>query len=140
MTVVKNKPQVITATMLEEMFRGDVYGACKFIRESHMSYPDRPTKPILKKDHSVADAKQYATDLEQHTKADLLYRKEREAVGEYNSKLDSELQKYIIDMSGLDTVPEQYRDKVWAHAWERSHSSGYYEVYDTLCDLINIFK
>lgn len=140
MTTVKSKPQIITASMLEGMYAGDVYGACTFIRESHMKYPDRPVKPILKKDHSVADAKQYASDLEQHLKAELTYKKEKETVIEYNDKLDNELEIFVKQSAGLDTIPEQYRAKVWSYAWERSHHAGYGEVYGTLSNLVDIFK
>jgi len=48
--------------------------------------------------------------------------------------------EYIKSESGLGKVPEQYRDKLYRIAYERGHSSGFYEVYQELCELVDIFN
>ena len=48
--------------------------------------------------------------------------------------------EFIKEMSGLNEIPEQYRDKVYSKAYEYGHSSGLSEVYNTLVDLVEIFN
>lgn len=55
------------------------------------------------------------------------------------NQMNSELELYIREVAGLNLIPEQYRQNVWSRAWCDGHSSGYYEVYIKLCDLVNIF-
>ena len=38
------------------------------------------------------------------------------------------------------SVPKQYQDKVFSHAYQEGHSNGYDEVYNYLLDLVNIFE
>ena len=37
-------------------------------------------------------------------------------------------------------VPEKYAPKVLSHAWQEGHGNGYSEIYNCLCDLIEIFQ
>ncbi len=128
----------ITLSVLESF--GDVYGAIRFVRESHKPWPDSITKPFLKRDHSVAEAKDYAKALEKYTKDEILYKKAKDEVIKYNNELDNLLETLMKEESGLNKLPEANRAKIWSLAWENGHSSGYSDVYTHLCDYINLFN
>lgn len=40
----------------------------------------------------------------------------------------------------LETIPEQYREKIYNFAWDLGHAYGYKEVLLYLQDLADIFK
>jgi hypothetical protein len=55
------------------------------------------------------------------------------------SRVYSLLTIKLKEDSGLNTIPEQYRDKVYAYAYEQGHSSGMSEVSIYLERLLQIF-
>ena len=57
----------------------------------------------------------------------------------HNLAIEQEVEARIKEEAGFDQVPEQYRDKVWGHAWQKGHSSGYSYVNNILSDLVDIF-
>lgn len=54
------------------------------------------------------------------------------------------LYKLLINLvkhdSDLESVPEQYRDKLYNYSYNQGHSSGYSKVYNILCELVDIFN
>jgi uncharacterized protein YaaW (UPF0174 family) len=80
------------------------------------------------------DLKQYEDDIE-------IYDANERIRKEYVNIIDNEILEFIRTEAGLyDTVPKQYQDKVWSRANEDGHSSGMYEVYLKLCNLVEIFE
>lgn len=50
-------------------------------------------------------------------------------------------EEYEAEMDDiLQSVPEQYREKVRAKAWDDGHAYGYREVIGQALDLADIFK
>jgi predicted RNase H-like nuclease (RuvC/YqgF family) len=134
------KKDKITAKKLEDMFGEDVYAAIKHVRENHIDWPERPVKPRLASNHSAVDAKQYTKDLEKYETANASYKVELSKIQEHNSDMDSELEIFMKEASGLNKhVPEEKRGKLWSKAWEDGHSSGYSDVYTHLCELVDLF-
>lgn len=71
---------------------------------------------------------------------DYNYKAYQHKVNAHNRAVNNLIEEYILEESGLNTIPEQYRDKVGRYAYDVSHSSGHYEVYQTLCELVKIFN
>lgn len=60
---------------------------------------------------------------------------------EESQRLNNLLDEFIKVKSELnDIVPEEYRDKVYSYAYNQSHSEGHTGIYNTLCELVNIFR
>jgi len=117
-----------------------VYEVEAYASEKRMPYPDYVPKPIkLPKSHSAKEALEYAQKLAEYEELKKEHDiKEREA-SIYNSIIDAVIVEWMKENSGLNDIPEQYRSKVYSLAYERGHSSGYYEVMNNLLDLVHIF-
>jgi flagellar biosynthesis/type III secretory pathway protein FliH len=118
-------------------------GVYKTISEAYkfsVEYPDRPKRPFLSnKPGSVAAAK-YAEELALYENENAEYLESIKLAREHNRKIDQLIEAFIREESGLNTIPEQYRDKVYRHAYQTGHSSGFSEIYNHLLDLIEIFQ
>lgn len=103
-------------------------------------YPQKPTKPVLRAEAKVEDIRKHADDFEIYEKEFAEFEKKR--IEYYNNKaaIEGKIKDLIKESAGLNSIPEQYRDKAWAKAWENGHSSGFYDVYLELCDLVDIFS
>jgi len=130
-----------TVTLEKLLAFGSVNYAIEWAKQQYGSYPIKPDRPILSKNHTVDDALKYASDLKEYEEKKLQYDSLKEAYNEHNRTINNVIVDYIKDVSGLNTVvPKQYRDKVYSYAWQESHSNGYHEVYLTLIDLVEIFE
>ena len=121
---------------------GSIYNTIKWAFDSkEVQYPINPTKPHLSPKHTSEDAKQYAINLDKYETIE--YPKFREEKAKYQAErneIESVVIEFIKEESGLNTIPEQYRDKIYSKAYKDGHSGGYYEVYNHLLDLIEIFN
>ena len=100
-----------------------------------------PTKPRLKSTTPDADEiKAYGKAMIQyeldHVKATELILQQKQ----FNGKIEVALDELIRDESGLNDIPEQYRDKVYSKAYSDGHSSGYLSFYYELTELVEIFN
>jgi len=139
--VIEIKKQELTLEFLKSAFSGDVYKGIEHAKKFYTSCPNKPLKPILKSGHTSEDVKTYAKDLESYEVDFKKYEEDREHYRIIKSEVDSVIEGFIKDESGLnDVVPEKYRAKVWSKAWYDGHYSGYYEVYNCLNRLIEIFE
>lgn len=128
-------------TLVENYGSMGIHNAVEFVKTLHPKYPEIPQKPKLPTIKSTpAEHRQYADDLEKYENQMVAYRKEKEKYQTKVNELNGELEKFIKEMSGLNTIPEQYRSKVWSLAWENGHACGYGDVYNHLLDLVDIFK
>jgi len=117
-----------------------VYEVIDDIRNSNNNeYPDRISKPTLGLKHSSDDVIKYAEELKQYEILKKENDKQKEIYNLEQQRLNSLIEEFIKDQSGLNNIPEKYRDKVYNYAYSKSHSNGYYEVYLTLGDLVDIF-
>lgn len=105
--------------------------------EVHVS---RPSKPIQPKDTSANGYCEYADKLEQYEKEMKEYKIQENLCQNHNLKVESLILDFIKNEAGLNNIPEQYRNKVFSKAWSDGHSDGYYEVYQELCELVEIFQ
>lgn len=120
----------------------DVYKAQEKIRE-HLNplYVSKPTVPRLKSNVPSQE------EMETYLNARVAYEKELEEYGFNNdsykqesSRLWNLLEEKIKEDSGLNDIPEQYRNKVYSYAYREGHSSGMGEVYNYLIELVEIFN
>lgn len=119
-----------------------IYEAEKQIKE-YLSplFVSKPVQPKLKSQTPTEEElkvyktqiREYEVALDKYKTEDAFYRKE-------GSRLFDLLEEKIKEDSGLNDIPEQYRNKVYSYAWEQGHSSGFGEVYNYLCSLVNIFN
>lgn len=118
-----------------------VYEAEKRIK-THLNelYVSKPREPRLKSttpteeelSSFLAEKEEYKKLLEEYNININFYELE-------SKRLYDILDDIIREDSGLNDIPEEYRNKVYRYAWERGHFSGYSEVYNCLCDLVEIF-
>jgi hypothetical protein len=130
----------ITAKNVENLFPDSVDRAIDYINTFKLQYPEKIKKPFLSNKHTSVEVKQYSTDLEIYEIEHKKYKFVETYIDKYNRELNNILEKYIKEISGLNTIPEDKRSKVWSLAWERGHSDGYGEVYNNLESLVELFK
>ena len=104
--------------------------------KNKVEYPSKPVKPRLGKNATSVEAKVYAEALESWEKN---MEDWRDKIKEYR-KIDNQLymlfKRDALDDTGLTNHPKA--EKAWEMAWDRGHSSGYYEVYQQLCELSDL--
>lgn len=130
---------------LKTQFGGDYVAADRFIKEEiERLYKDVPKHPPMKptiSEHTAKGAKAYAAELEVYESQFNAYNVLKDAAYKRANEYKLALVEYIEYVVGIDTiVPEQYRDKVKAKAWEDGHSGGYVEYANELIDLAHIFE
>jgi hypothetical protein len=102
--------------------------------------PERPMKPYLAKNHTSDEAIKYANNLAEYEKEYQAYQEKLIFHNSTQNRLNELVVEFIKEASCLTSdVPVKYRDRVYSFAYEKSHSGGYCEVYNTLCDLVDIF-
>ena len=109
----------------------------EYLRELYVSKPKEPSLKSLKPTEEdmtlfLSEKERYKIDLEEYKIKNTFY-------GDESMKLYSLLEEKIKDDSGLNYIPEQYRDKVYSYAYQQGHGSGYGEVYNYLLGLVEIF-
>ena len=104
---------------------------------SQVSYPETPVKPRLPQKGDSADYAEYAKELAVYEEQMIHYRQERGEAKRVLYGLEEELRLFLIELSGWQSHPKA--DNAWSYAWQEGHSSGYYEVYQILCDLHDYF-
>lgn len=106
------------------------------------TYEYRPIKPsTATKEHTSAAMRAIADALEAYEFEKSAFDAWNGSARNYNASVDATIENFIKNESGLNTsVPEPYRANVWRKAWQDVHSGGYYEVYQQLCELVDIFE
>jgi len=128
----------VTIENLEEF--GEVYKAIEWAQKQYGEYPKAPKRPVLQSKHTSEEAKNYVVLLEQYEKDDTEYKTQKDLWTTNKRKVNDVIEQFIKNQAGLDTVPEQYREKISAKAYADGHSNGYYEVFQHLCSLVDIFN
>jgi hypothetical protein len=110
-----------------------------YLTQLQASY--KPKEPRMPKNNHPESFLAYAEALERY-QANLetweTYKAEAEA---HNTLIYSICEGLVREDSGLDTlkVSDKQKEKIWRKAWEQGHSNGYYEVYQELVDLVELF-
>lgn len=129
-----------TAKELEEQFGENVSNANCFMDKFNFSYPEKPSKPRLEQKHNSKDIEIYQKAYEQYEIDLVEYGKQKTLYIERNCDINNTIESYIKEISGFNRLSETTKKKVWYKAWEDGHSSGYYQVYYELCDLVDLFN
>jgi len=103
--------------------------------------PEKPKKPTINiKDADSETVLKYSEKLKKWESDMCVYQNKFNEYKDVRSMVDNMIVKLISYMSGLNKIPEQYQEKVYAIAYSHGHSYGYYEVYLKLCELVEIFE
>lgn len=130
----------VTIKKMEEIaYSSTVYDAIYWALNQKLEFPKAPKKPIANISNS-SNAKQYAIELEEYEKKYAEYEVRCFEYKKVKIAIENVAVEFIKEMSGLNEIPEQYRDKVYSKAYEYGHSGGLSEVYNTLVDLVEIFN
>ena len=99
-------------------------------------YPEKPRKPVLLTGANSEAIRAYAFAEFEKKFAEF----ETERADYYKRKFEIEdlVVELIKNESGFYSIPEKYQNKVWDFAWEEGN--GYYEVYDFLERMVDVFE
>ena len=104
-------------------------------------YPEKPRKPVLLTGANSEAIRVYADAFAEFEKKFAEFETDRAIYYQRKGEIEHMVGDLIKSESGLDSiVPVLYRDKIWSIAWDAGHSDGYYEVYQWLCKLVEIFE
>ena len=104
------------------------------------SYPEKPKKPVLLTGATSDDVRKYADAFDEFQVKFAEFEAKRVEYYQRKSEVEASVVEFIKDEAGFNSIPEQYRAKIWTLAWSEGHSAGYHEVYDWLCRLVEIFE
>ena len=124
----------------EENGSVEFYKLISIIESSASPHPERPSKPLLNKNHDSQQIKIYAAQMEEYEKDMVQYNEYLEIYKRECGEIALLIEELIKDEAGLDSVPEKSRDKVYSKAWSDGHSSGFYSVYQELVELVDLFN
>lgn len=102
--------------------------------------PVNSPHPMISRHADSDEVFEYANELKLWEQKNEKYHKEKKIWKEQCRLQYEAIESFIKYEAGLDSVPEQYRDKLYSKAWSDGHSDGYFEVYMKLCDLVDIFN
>ena len=123
----------------EVMAATSIHSAIEHAKTFYPEYPDEPKRPILPHKPSAAEARKYADEMEEYEKLKSNFKNVKGAYTRARNEVDTLIEQLIGEESGLNSIPEQYRTKVYGYAYEQGHSRGYSEIYNYLCSLVDIF-
>jgi len=135
--------QKLTLDILKEYsLTHSVYDTIDYASSFLPEYPTSSSiqKPNLKTNATYNEILEYAELVKEYEikKADIDTK--RTTYRELKIEIDSITTEYIKQEADLNSVPEQYRDKLYNYAYAKSHSNGFYSIYQELLDLIYIFE
>lgn len=103
-------------------------------------YPEKPRKPILLTGANSEAIRAYADAFAEFEKKFAEFEVSRSEYYKRKSEIEAQVVELIKNESGFYSIPEKYQSKVWNFAWEESHGNGYYEVYNFLERMVDIFE
>jgi len=122
---------------------GEVYETIRSAQDTltvpHIQRPAKPKAPTLS-EGVAAGMRKHADKLEAWETEMLAYNASMGKIRMHNMKVDALILAFIKSESGLNDIPKQYQSKVFSKAWSDGHGSGYYGVYQQLCELVEIFE
>ena len=130
----------ITIEQLE--LQGDIQEAIKWAYNQIDAYTPRPPKrpESLPQNVTSIQALNYSNKLQEFEELDQKYQEDFEAWEQYRDSTINLIELFIKKQADFNIVPLQSQNKVYNMAWERGHSSGYYGVYQELCELVELFN
>ena len=131
----------VTLERLNEIAsKTSVYEALQWAVLQYGESPKRPRKPELKYNANSIEVKEYVVKLEEWENDTDLYCRSHDEYALNVNNIETTMFDFIKDASGLNDIPEQYRSKVYSLAHSYGHSDGFYSIYQSLVELVDIFK
>lgn len=121
----------------DEYVRGDIDEKIKCITKISVVFPNNPNKPHLKPNATSVEARKYADELEAYEKEMEVYRVEKDKYDEASAKAKRLFAKWAISELLPENLPEWQKSKIYAKA--RSNASGFFEAYQELQQLAELF-
>ena len=119
----------------------NVNTAIEYAKMQYGAYPaNNLRKPVLAVRHNKQDIEKYLAEYSEYEELSKKIDKRQKAYNQQCNEINALIIEFIIVESGLDKIPEQYRDKVYSKAYENGHGCGFYEIYLELCSLVSIFS
>lgn len=120
---------------------GNINTAIEYATMQYGAYPaNNLRKPVLAVKHDSEVIAKYYAEYMEYEKAVVKANNKQKAYRYKVNEINEVIIDFIKEESGLNTIPEQYRDKVYSKAYENGHGNGFYEIYLELCSLIDIFS
>jgi len=101
-----------------------------------MEVYQKPRRPILERGHTVSEVRQYASALEKYEKKEFEWKEHIKQVHIRQAELENQFREDLIEDLGIKDNPKA--GLLFSKAWELGHSSGYHEVYNYACDLVDL--
>ena len=136
------KEELLTSLCID-LYRDSVYNIFEKLDnyKSNLDYPRKPKFPkLLSTSPSIQEIESYKQDMSSYEIDLEKYVQDKIVYDNISNTIVSLKEEIIREESGLNKIPEQYRDKVYDVAYRSGHSSGYLEVYNKLVDLVEIFE
>ena len=128
-------------TLKELLFTNSLSEVIEIALTKVPEYPKQPKQPrLFNSTPTETEAENYVLLLKRHDASKIIFEEELKAYRLVKEYIYEEIATFIKEHAGLNTIPEQYREKVWNRAYADGHSSGYYEVYLKLDSLLDIFN
>lgn len=131
---------ILTIQKIKDQSTGDIHADIEFAKTFFPKYPQKNPKPQMQQVRTSADAKEYATILEEWEKKDLQYKNEMDIYRKQFQITETIITEYMKEMSGFSKVPNKSKERVWSKAWDDGKSSGYGSVYSHLEELVELFN
>jgi len=116
-----------------------VWKNIEYAQSFRSQYPYKPVRPVLSQNHTAQEATEYANKMSIYESLMSEYKNTLNQCTEENNRINSIIESYIKEESGLNSLPEKTKRKLWDKAWSDGHSNGYSEVYNCLCSLVELF-
>jgi len=100
-----------------------------------------PRKPSHPYDMNSKEALAYAEKLREYEEDLVAYKDLLDLYEKQEELMLNIINEIIKEDSGLNSLVfnEKIKGKIWDYAYQKGHSSGLGEVYNELCDLVDIF-
>ena len=146
--IIMTNSKVITQKQFAERLKlnyesnGSIYTTVNSLADfKTVQHTSTPCKPRLKTTTPTdAEIETYSTDLAMYNKNIENYKENEKLCTLESSNRTTAIEDFIKEEAGLNTIPEQYRSKVYSHAYDAGRSDGFDEVYQKLIDLVDIFN
>ena len=111
----------------------------EYAQKFKLPYPERIPKPRLAYQHNSQEASAYSVLLADYEKKQKGYEAEKERCGIVNRLVEKVIMEYIRDISDLNMIIPEKRERVFDKAFEK-HSEGYHAIYRELEELVQLLK
>ena len=101
--------------------------------------PEKPCKPLKPTTDNPSDYREYAQKLEDYVESRKAYDKSYDEYTGLREEIVSKLIWHIKDESGFFGIPKQYQQKVWEKCYRDNASESWGNIYNQLCEYVDIF-